>query len=32
LAEPEKYFTEEVMKNLDEIARNEFSYGSRNDK
>jgi hypothetical protein len=32
LAEPEKYFTEDVMKNLDEIARNEFSYGSRNDK
>jgi RecA/RadA recombinase len=25
--EPEKYFTEEVMQQLDEIARKEFSYG-----
>jgi RecA/RadA recombinase len=32
LADPEKYFTEEVMKNLDDIARNQFSYGSKNDK
>ena len=28
LAEPETYFTEEVMQALDEIARQEFSYGS----
>ena len=28
LKEPEVYFTEEVMQKLDEIARNEFSYGS----
>ena len=28
LAEPETYFTEEVMQALDEIAQNEFSYGS----
>ena len=28
LKTPEKYFTEEVMKKLDEIARQEFSYGS----
>ena len=27
LSEPEKYFTEEVMQKLDEIARKEFSYG-----
>ena len=27
-AEPEKYFTPEVMQALDEIAQNEFSYGS----
>ena len=27
LAEPEKYFTEEVMQKLDEIAKQEFSYG-----
>ena len=27
LANPEEYFTEEVMKKLDEIAREEFSYG-----
>ena len=27
LAEPEKYFTPEVMEKLDEIARHEFSYG-----
>ena len=27
LAEPEKYFTEEVMEQLDEIARKTFSYG-----
>tara|TARA_B100000524_G_scaffold99922_1_gene47889 strand:- start:982 stop:1998 length:1017 start_codon:yes stop_codon:yes gene_type:complete len=26
--QPEKYFTEEVMEKLDEIAREEFSYGS----
>jgi RecA/RadA recombinase len=28
LKTPEKYFTEEVMKKLDEIAGQEFSYGS----
>jgi RecA/RadA recombinase len=28
LASPEEYFTDEVMKKLDEIARQEFSYGS----
>ena len=28
LAEPEKYFTPEVMQALDETARKEFSYGS----
>ena len=28
LAEPETYFTDEVMQALDEIARQEFSYGS----
>ena len=28
LAEPKTYFTEEVMQALDEIAQNEFSYGS----
>jgi RecA/RadA recombinase len=28
LKEPELYFTEEVMQQLDEIARQEFSYGS----
>jgi len=28
LAEPETYFTNDVMQALDEIARNEFSYGS----
>ncbi len=27
LAEPETYFTEEVMQALDEIAQKEFSYG-----
>jgi hypothetical protein len=27
LAEPEKYFTPQVMQALDEIARKEFSYG-----
>jgi len=27
LAEPEKYFTPELMEKLDEIARHEFSYG-----
>ena len=27
LKEPEVYFTEEVMQQLDEIAKNEFSYG-----
>jgi len=27
LKEPENYFTEEVMQQLDEIARKEFSYG-----
>ena len=25
---PEKYFTDEVMQQLDEIAKEEFSYGS----
>ena len=24
---PEKYFTEEVMQKLDDIAREEYSYG-----
>ena len=28
LAEPEKYFTPEVMQALDETARKEFSYGA----
>ena len=28
LAEPDVYFTNEVMQALDEIAKNEFSYGS----
>jgi RecA/RadA recombinase len=28
LANPKEYFTEEVMQKLDEIAREEFSYGS----
>ena len=28
LANPEEYFTEDVMQALDEIARKEFSYGS----
>jgi hypothetical protein len=28
LANPEEYFTEEVMQLLDEIARKEFSYGA----
>ena len=28
LAEPETYFTSEVMQALDEIAKSEFSYGS----
>ena len=28
LADPEKYFTEEVMAQLEEAARQEFSYGS----
>ena len=28
LKEPEVYFTEEVMQQLDEIARKEFSYGA----
>jgi RecA/RadA recombinase len=32
LANPEEYFTEEVMKKLDEIARREFSYGLKNDR
>ena len=27
LKEPEVYFTEEVMEQLDQIARKEFSYG-----
>jgi hypothetical protein len=27
LANPEEYFTEEVMQQLDQIARKEFSYG-----
>jgi RecA/RadA recombinase len=29
LKEPEVYFTEEVMQKLDEIAKKEFSYGSK---
>ncbi len=28
LAEPETYFTDDVMQALDEIAQSEFSYGS----
>jgi len=28
LANPEEYFTDEVMQQLDEIARKEFSYGN----
>jgi len=28
LKNPEKYFTDEVMRKLDEIARKEFSYGA----
>ena len=28
LANPDEYFTEEVMQKLDEIAREEFSYGN----
>ena len=28
LANPQEYFTEEVMKKLDEIARKEYSYGN----
>jgi hypothetical protein len=28
LANPEEYFTPEVMQALDEIAQKEFSYGS----
>ena len=28
LADPETYFTDEVMQALDEIAQKEFSYGS----
>ena len=27
-ADPEKYFTEEVLKQLDEVARKQFSYGA----
>ena len=32
LANPEEYFTEDVMQKLDEIAKREFSYGLKNDK
>ena len=28
LAEPEKYFTPEIMQALDECAKKEYSYGS----
>jgi hypothetical protein len=28
LADPETYFTEDIMEQLDEIARREFTYGS----
>ena len=28
LKEPELYFTDEVMQQLDEVAKREFSYGS----
>ena len=31
LKDPETYFTEEVMQQLDEIARKEFSYGTNRD-
>ena len=27
-AEPEKYFTEDVMNKLDEISKKQFSYGT----
>ena len=27
LKDPEKYFTEEIMNRLDEVAKKEFSYG-----
>jgi RecA/RadA recombinase len=30
LKNPEEYFTDEIMEKLDEIARQEFSYGSKN--
>jgi len=32
LKNPEEYFTDDVMKKLDEIAKKEFSYGLKNDK
>jgi RecA/RadA recombinase len=32
LRNPEEYFTDDVMKKLDEIAKKEFSYGLKNDK
>ena len=28
LKNPDKYFTEEVLQKLDEVAKEEFSYGS----
>ena len=27
-AEPDKYFTEDIMNKLDEISKNTFSYGT----
>jgi RecA/RadA recombinase len=30
LANPEEYFTEEIMEKLEEISKNEFSYGTKN--
>ena len=30
-ADPEKYFTEEIMQQLDEVAKKEFSYGMSED-
>jgi hypothetical protein len=32
LKNPEQYFTDDIMKKLDEIAKKEFSYGLKNDR
>ena len=29
---PEKYFTDEIMKKIDEVAKEEFSYGFRGEE